>query len=228
MQCTEIILIIFDGKGECSSYRTKSHSLLELHTNMAQFKALSAFVILFHLFMNTYGLSSVKTCRERLDSLESIVESLKEGFAKQKTNSDHEDMMLKIKLEGENRELKRRLKTLEAIVMTSSRRMERLEARIVELESTDHFPKFEFDELKTKSNQTNVPKENTLINKNSETSTTDNLMKIHVQRNNSATESRVQNTVQKDTIHTERKECDDHRWGLFKIIYCIYSLYIYM
>lgn len=218
MQCTEIILIIFDGKGECSSYRTKSHSLLELHTNMAQFKALSAFVILFHLFMNTYGLSSVKTCRE----------SLKEGFAKQKTNSDHEDMMLKIKLEGENRELKRRLKTLEAIVMTSSRRMEKLEARIEELESTDHFPKFEFDELKTKSNQTNVPKENTLINKNSETSTTDNLMKIHVQRNNSATESRVQNTVQKDTIHTERKECDDHRWGLFKIIYCIYSLYIYM
>lgn len=179
MQCTEIILIIFDGKGECSSYRTKSHSLLELHTNMAQFKALSAFVILFHLFMNTYGLSSVKTCRERLDSLESIVESLKEGFAKQKTNSDHEDMMLKIKLEGENRELKRRLKTLEAIVMTSSRRMEKLEARIEELESTDHFPKFEFDELKTKSNQTDVPKENTLINKNSETSTTDNLMTIH-------------------------------------------------
>lgn len=191
MQCTEIILIIFDGKGECLSYRTKSHSLLELHTNMAQFKALSAFVILFHLFMNTYGLSSVKTCRERLDSLESIVESLKEGFAKHKTNNDHEDMMLKIKLEGENRELKRRLKTLEAIVMTSSRRMEKLEARIEELESTDHFPKFEFDELKTKSNQTDVPKENTLINKNSETSTTDNLMTIHVRRNNSVTESRV-------------------------------------
>lgn len=189
MQCTEIILIIFDSEGECLSYRTKSHSLLELHTNMAQFKALSAFVILFHLFMNTYGLSSVKTCRERLDSLESIVESLKEGFAKHKTNNDHEDMMLKIKLEGENRELKRRLKTLEAIVMTSSRRMEELEARIVELESTDRFPKFEFDELKTKSNQTDVPKENTL--KNSEPSTTDNLMKIHVQRNNSVTESRV-------------------------------------
>lgn len=127
--------------------------------------------------------------RERLDSLESIVESLKEGFAKHKTNNDHEDMMLKIKLEGENRELKRRLKTLEAIVMTSSRRMEELEARIVELESTDRFPKFEFDELKTKSNQTDVPKENTL--KNSEPSTTDNLMKIHVQRNNSVTESRV-------------------------------------
>lgn len=44
----------------------------------AQFKALSAFVILFNLFINTYGLSSVKTYRERLDSLESIVESLKE------------------------------------------------------------------------------------------------------------------------------------------------------
>lgn len=67
--------------------------------------------------------------------------------------------------------------------------MEELEARIVELESTDRFPKFEFDELKTKSNQTDVPKENTL--KNSEPSTTDNLMKIHVQRNNSVTESRV-------------------------------------
>lgn len=146
MQCTEIILIIFDGKGECLSYRTKSHSLLELHTNMAQFKALSAVVILFNLFMNTYGLSTVKTCRERLDSLEGIVESLKEGFAKQKTNSDHDDTMLKIKLEGENTELKSRLKTLEAIVMTSSRRMEKLEARIEELESTDHFPKFEFDE----------------------------------------------------------------------------------
>lgn len=191
MQCTEIILIIFDGKGECLSYRTKSHSLLELHTNMAQFKALSAVVILFNLFMNTYGLSTVKTCRERLDSLEGIVESLKEGFAKQKTNSDHDDTMLKIKLEGENTELKSRLKTLEAIVMTSSRRMEKLEARIEELESTDHFPKFEFDELKIKSNQTDVPKENTLINKNSETSTTDNLMTIHVQRNNSVTESRV-------------------------------------
>lgn len=140
--------------------------------------------------MNTYGLLSVKTCRERLDSLESIAESLKEGFAKQKTNSDHDDTMLKIKLEGENRELKSRLKTLEAIVMTSSRRMEKLEARIVELEFTDRqFPKFEFDELMTKSNQTDVPKENTL--KNSEPSTTDNLMKIHVQRNNLATESRV-------------------------------------
>lgn len=138
--------------------------------------------------MNTYGLLSVKTCRERLDSLESIVESLNEGFAKQKTNSDHDDTMLKIKLEGENTELKSRLKTLEAIVMTYSRRMEELEARIVELESTDHFPKFEFDELKTKSNQTDVPKENTL--KNSEPSTTDNLMKIHVRRNNLATESR--------------------------------------
>lgn len=190
MQCTEIILIIFDGKGECLSYRTKSNSLLELHTNMAQFKALSALVILFNLFMNTYGLSSVKTCRERLESLESIVESLKEGFAKHKTNNDNEDTMLKIKLEGENRELKRRLKTLEAIVMTSSRRMERLEARIVELESTDRqFPKFEFDELKTKSNQTDVPKENTL--KNSKPSTTDNLMKIYVRRNNSVTESSV-------------------------------------
>lgn len=74
--------------------------------------------------------------------------------------------------------------------MTSSRRMEELEARIVELESTDRqFPKFEFVELKTKSNQTDVPKENTL--KNSETSTTDNLMTIHVQRNSSVTESRV-------------------------------------
>lgn len=188
-------------KVECSSYRTKSHSLLELHTNMAQFKALFAFVILFNLFMNTYGLSSVKTCRERLDSLESIVESLKEGFAKHKANNDHEDTMLKMKLEGENKELKRRLKTLEAIVMTSSRRMEKLEARIVELESTDRFPKFEFDELKTKSNQTDVPKENTL--KNSEPSTTDDLMKIHVQRNNLATESRV---GQFKRIHTYRKK----------------------
>lgn len=126
--------------------------------------------------------------RERLDSLESIVESLKEGFAKHKTNNDREDMMLKIKLEGENRELKSRLKTLEAIVMTSSRRMEELEARIVELEFTDRqFPKFEFDELKTKSNQTDVPKENTL--KNSEPSTTDDLMNIHAQRNNSESDS---------------------------------------
>lgn len=129
------------------------------------------------------------------------MESLKEGFAKQKTNNDHEDTMLKMKLEGENRELKSRLKTLEAIVMTSSRRMEELEARIVELESTDRFPKFEFDELNTKSNQTDVPKENTL--KNSETSTTDNLMKIHVQRNYLATESRV---GQFKRIHTYRKK----------------------
>lgn len=67
--------------------------------------------------------------------------------------------------------------------------MEELEARIVELESTDRFPKFEFDKVKTKSNQTDVPKENAL--KNSETSTTDNLMKIHAQRNNLATASRV-------------------------------------
>lgn len=174
-----------------NAYHIEPNHTVYLSCIRTQFKAISEFVILFHLFMNTYGLSSVKTCRERLDSLESIVESLKEGFAKHKTNNDHEDMMLKIKLEGENRELKRRLKTLEAIVMTSSRRMERLEARIVELESTDHFPKFEFDELKTKSNQTDVPKENTLINKNSETSTTDNLMTIHVRRNNSVTESRV-------------------------------------
>lgn len=129
------------------------------------------------------------------------MESLKEGFAKQKTNNDLEDTMLKIKLEGENRELKSRLKTLEAIVMTSSRRMEELEARIVELESTDRFPKFEFDELNTKSNQTDVPKENTL--KNSETLTTDNLMKIHVQRNYLATESRV---GQFKRIHTYRKK----------------------
>lgn len=70
--------------------------------------------------MNIYGLLFVKICRERFDSLESIVESLKEGFVKYKINNDYEDMMLKIKFEGENRELKRRLKMLEVIVMIFS------------------------------------------------------------------------------------------------------------
>lgn len=197
------MIITFDGKGECLSIRTKSHSVLVLQTKMAQFKALSAFVILFNLFINTYGLSSVKTYRERLDSLESIVESLKEGFEKHKTNTDHEDTMLKIKLEDENRELKSRLKTLEAIVMTSSRLFEKLEARIVELESTNRFSKFEFDKLKTRSNQTDsVPKENTL--ENSETSTTDNLMKVHVQSNNLATESSVGQFKRRPYIPKER------------------------
>lgn len=169
----------------------------------AQFKALSAFVILFNLFINTYGLSSVKTYRERLDSLESIVESLKEGFEKHKTNTDHEDTMLKIKLEDENRELKSRLKTLEAIVMTSSRLFEKLEARIVELESTNRFSKFEFDKLKTRSNQTDsVPKENTL--ENSETLTTDNLMKVRVQSNTLATESSVGQFKRRPYIPKER------------------------
>lgn len=208
MQYTEMTLIIFDGIGECLSIRTKSRSVVVLQTKMAQFKALSAFVILFNLFMSIYGLSSVKTCRERLDNLESIVESLKEGFEKHKTSNDHEDTMVKIKFEGENRELKSRLKTLEVIVMTSSRRMEKLEARIVELESTDRFPKFEFDKLKTRSNQTDiVPKENTLPGSLSETSTTDNVMEVHahVQRNNSTTESSVGQFKRIPYIPNERR-----------------------
>lgn len=158
--------------------------------------------------MSIYGLSYVKTCRERLDNLESIVESLKEGFEKHKTSNDHEDTMVKIKFEGENRELKSRLKTLEVIVMTSSRRMEKLEARIVELESTDRFPKFEFDKLKTRSNQTDiVPKENTLPGSLSETSTTDNVMEVHahVQRNNSTTESSVGQFKRIPYIPNERR-----------------------
>lgn len=60
--------------------------------------------------------------------------------------------MLKIKFEGENRELKRRLKMLEVIVMIFSWWMEELEVRIVELEFIDYFLKFEFDELKIKLN----------------------------------------------------------------------------
>lgn len=87
--------------------------------------------------MNIYGLLFVKIYRERFDSLESIVESLKEGFVKYKINNDCEDMMLKIKFEGENRELKSRLKMLEVIVMIFSRWMEELEVRIVELEFID-------------------------------------------------------------------------------------------
>lgn len=102
--------------------------------------------------MNIYGLLFVKICRERFDSLESIVESFKEWFVKYKINNDYEDMMLKIKFEGENRELKRRLKMLEVIVMIFSWWMERLEVRIVELEFIDYFLKFEFDELKIKLN----------------------------------------------------------------------------
>lgn len=60
--------------------------------------------------------------------------------------------MLKIKFEGENRELKRRLKMLEVIVMIFSWWMEKLEVRIEELEFIDYFLKFEFDELKIKLN----------------------------------------------------------------------------
>lgn len=60
--------------------------------------------------------------------------------------------MLKIKFEGENRELKSRLKMLEVIVMIFSWWMEELEVRIVELEFIDYFLKFEIDELKIKLN----------------------------------------------------------------------------
>lgn len=63
------MIITFDGKGECLSIRTKSHSVLVLQTKMAQFKALSAFVILFNLFINTYGLSSVKTYHRAKNNL---------------------------------------------------------------------------------------------------------------------------------------------------------------
>lgn len=87
--------------------------------------------------------------------------------------------------------------------MTSSRLFEKLEARIVELESTNRFSKSEFDKLKTKSNQTDsVPKENTL--ENSETLTTDNLMKVHVQSNNLATESSVGQFKRRPYIPKER------------------------
>lgn len=86
--------------------------------------------------------------------------------------------------------------------------MEKLEARIVELESTDRFPKFEFDKLKTRSNQTDiVPKENTLPGSLSETSTTDNVMEVHahVQRNNSTTESSVGQFKRIPYIPNERR-----------------------
>lgn len=107
---------------------------------MATLQTISIVVVLFHFVLDVYGLSSDETCRERLDNLEKLLANLNEKFENHQTDSTKDDAMFKV-IHDENSYLKSRLKSLEEIVLTSSRRMEKLEARIADLESSNWFLK---------------------------------------------------------------------------------------
>ncbi|XP_065921210.1 uncharacterized protein [Magallana gigas] len=107
---------------------------------MATIKTIALVVVLIHFVLDVYGLSSDDTCRERLDNLEKLLANLNEKFQNHQTENTKVDAMFKL-IQEENSYLKSRLKSLEDIVLTSSRRTEKLEARIADLESSNWFLK---------------------------------------------------------------------------------------
>ncbi|XP_019918432.3 multimerin-2 [Magallana gigas] len=97
-------------------------------------------VVLFHIALDVYGLSSDDTCIERLDNLEKLLANLNEKLENHQAKKTKDDAMFK-DIQDENSNLRRRMKSLEEIVLTSSRRTEKLEARIADLESSNWFLK---------------------------------------------------------------------------------------
>lgn len=116
------------------------HSAKLVQTKMATLKTITLVVVLFHIDANVYGLSSDETCRERLDNLERLLANLNEKLENQQADSSKYDAIFKV-IQDENSFLKRRLKSLEEIVLTSTRRMEKLEDKIADLESSNWFLK---------------------------------------------------------------------------------------
>nr|XP_019918432.2 uncharacterized protein LOC105317520 isoform X1 [Crassostrea gigas] len=107
---------------------------------MAKLKTTVFIVVLFHFVLDVYGLSSDDTCIERLDNLEKLLANLNEKLENHQAEKTKDDAMFK-DIQDENSYLKRRMKSLEEIVLTSSRRTEKLEARIADLESSNWFLK---------------------------------------------------------------------------------------
>lgn len=54
------------------------HSAKLVQRKMATLKIITLVVVLFHIVVNVYGLSSDETCRERLDNLERLLANLNE------------------------------------------------------------------------------------------------------------------------------------------------------
>eukprot|EP00105_Crassostrea_gigas_P018477 XP_011436618.2 PREDICTED: uncharacterized protein LOC105334760 isoform X2 [Crassostrea gigas] len=114
-----------------------AHSTQLVQRKMATLKTIALVVVLVHFVLDVYGLSSDDTCRERLEKL---LANLNEKFQNHQTENTKVDAMFRI-IQDENSYLKSRLKSLEEIVLTSSRRTEKLEARIADLESSNWFLK---------------------------------------------------------------------------------------
>nr|XP_011412477.3 uncharacterized protein LOC105317520 isoform X2 [Crassostrea gigas] len=107
---------------------------------MAKLKTTVSVVVLFHFVLDVFGLSPGETCRKRLDNLEKLLTNLNEKLENLQAEKNKDDTLYKA-IQDENIYLKRRMKSLEEIVLTSSRRTEKLEARIVDLESSNWFLK---------------------------------------------------------------------------------------
>ncbi|XP_065928399.1 uncharacterized protein [Magallana gigas] len=107
---------------------------------MATLKTITLVVVLFHIDVNVYGLSSDESCRERLDNHEILLAKLNEKLENHQADSTKDEAIFKV-IQDENSYLKRRLKSLEEIVLTSTYRTEKLEARIADLESSNWFLK---------------------------------------------------------------------------------------
>ncbi|XP_052718320.1 uncharacterized protein LOC128190339 [Crassostrea angulata] len=117
-----------------------AHSTQQVQRKMAKVKTTAFVVVLFHFALDVYGLSSDETCRQRLDNLEKLLANLNEKLENHQAEKTKDDTMFRV-IQDENSYLKRRMKFLEEIVHTSSRRTEKLEARIADLESSNWFLK---------------------------------------------------------------------------------------
>lgn len=117
-----------------------SHSAKLVQRKMATLKTITLVVVLFHIDVNVYGLSSDESCRERLDNHEILLAKLNEKLENHQADSTKDEAIFKV-IQDENSYLKRRLKSLEEVVLTSTYRTEKLEARIADLESSNWFLK---------------------------------------------------------------------------------------
>lgn len=128
------------------------HSAKLVQRKMATLKIITLVVVLFHIDVNVFGLSSDETCRERLDNLERLLANLNEKLETIKRTAakmTRYSKLFKTKIVF----LKRRLKSLEDIVLTSTRRMEKLEDKIADLEFSNWFLK---SRLTTANNKSNI------------------------------------------------------------------------
>lgn len=165
---------------------------------MAKLKTTVFIVVLFHFVLDVYGFLSDDTCIERLDNLEKLLANLNGKLENHQAEKTKDDAMFK-DIQDENSYLRRKMKSLEEIVHTSSRRTETLEARIADLESSNWF-------LKSRLNSENT---NFRFNKKYSNSLLGNLKTDDLRKENTTTDQPTnhgnEEKVQLQTASVKRK-----------------------